>query len=426
MLPTAIVVSTLLLLGACETNSADQTRGGTPGAPNTSSPTSAGPPTSPDSSHSNPKFGPAKEVGGAKPLPERAFDRIGRFPSDNEGLRSRVVDVGADGSVLRQELRIPALGDESEVTRDWLRLDNAVGKSIKIQSDQMRDDASIETAILADQRVLVRESTSEDLSETAWSLFDYDLDSQQWRKLADSPLMSDGGPAVSAPGWTTLEYEDGFVFWVQTSGERTSPHADIWGCELKDCEPREFIPGAAYPAISDGILYGLSSPIYAGDREASQKTHVVSLDLRSGGSDIQTFAELSTDAVGSALEVDSGRVLWIESKKSRPIIRITTLESRDVASFLAPRRGSFAYPILTEKYAAWAESSGTSRMQVGGFVFDFQSQELHTVGDTSGLYRLAGNGSVLSWDEASDAERGEPMRATSVVVKLREGIESNR
>ena len=79
--------------------------------------------------------------------------------------------------------------------------------------------------------------------------------------------------------------------------------------------------------------------------------------------------------------------------------------------------GAFASPAVTNRFVAWAESSGVAAADVGGYLYDTARDQLYSLGNTAGLYNITAKGDYVAWqDSTSPAVR--PQDVVGVVAQI--------
>lgn len=103
------------------------------------------------------------------------------------------------------------------------------------------------------------------------------------------------------------------------------------------------------------------------------------------------------------LTAAESRVAWIvaDNQSGPDSITLLNQDSGERRRFNSAPDGSFGYPVVTEHFLAWAESSGKTKAETGGYLYRFSDGKLFSLGNASGLYSIRANGKYVTWQEAS-------------------------
>lgn len=256
--------------------------------------------------------------------------------------------------------------------------------------------------------VVWQQGASTDLSRQEWTMYAYHRASGVTSQIAESAPMADGSEAVAPPGWTGPVLDDGRVHWAQVSGRPGRQRVDIMGCDLDACTPKLELAGAAYPAAAAGVVYGIQAPVFAGRESATPATLVA---LERDGVEPRELKEIvgqGGDTSITGLAASDSTVAWTAGVRARisstggsPSAAVMELSSGRVTVFEGIGGGSYGTPTVVERGVLWAETSGTSPEELGGYLYDRETAKVYALGTTSGLYQIQGAGSILVWQKDS-------------------------
>lgn len=141
------------------------------------------------------------------------------------------------------------------------------------------------------------------------------------------------------------------------------------------------------------------------------------IDLGSGKTTTVREIELMAGQAPSGLAAHRRRVAWIVAGRTRDTISILDTRSGATTTVRSGHEGGFGYPEITSRFVCWAESSGNSPADVGGYLYDFAAAKLYSLGNTSGLYGVHCNGNTVTWQGSESGARLEDI--VNVVGRLR-------
>jgi hypothetical protein len=185
-------------------------------------------------------------------------------------------------------------------------------------------------------------------------------------------------------------------------------------CRIESCQPSVAVPASGLPIATDDALY-VVQPYGFVFAMPKGRYRIQRLDLRSGRLDTVATLGADRDALPNGLAASENVVAWTHRAGNRGAITIQDGRTGEQAVVISRAQGGFGYPVATDRFVAWAESSGTSPDQVGGYLYDLRERQLYELGDTSGLYAIHANGDVVTWQEAGNGNA----LANTVVARLR-------
>lgn len=266
-------------------------------------------------------------------------------------------------------------------------------------------------ADLSDRYAVWQTTDSGGIDVVPWELHSYDRRTGEVKLLATCPPMDGGGPPPPPPGYTGAVLGGDRVLWAQVSGSAGAERVDIFGCRIDDCRPRRYLAGAAYPTATDRALYAIAGERYDGRRRTG-RMRVLRVGLDSGTVTTVARVDLARDRAPTGLAAGERALAWAVSGPGPDTVTIRARGSEDVTVRSRPA-GLFGFMVGSGRVLVWAESSGDSPDNVGGYVYDLAREQLSSIGDTSGLYNVLTAGSVLVWQEG-----GRGGRNTSVIARL--------
>lgn len=401
----AVVVAAMV---ACDAASQDSAR---------STPTAATSPSAATSSSHDVPGEPASEtltVDSAVHLGKDSAEIVGRVPLIQEDLSVGVHAITLQGEVLVVESR---RDDDLGITQGVLRLGTpgSMDRALTITTPPHSEPQQVTGADVSSRHVVWMETPSTELSVQPWVLYAYDRQSQATRQLTHSPLIGGRDPPT-VPGYTGPVLSGDRVFWAQVSGQPGAERVSVLGCVVDRCSPRVFAPGAAFPAATAEALFVIASPRYAGDKR-SRSIQLRRIDLDDGKTTTIREIELEGGQAPTGLAADEDRIAWTIADNPTDTISILQFGTGKLTVISSDRQGLFGFPVMTGRVLIWAESSGVSPEDVGGYLYDFDAQKLFSVGNTAGLYGVDGNGRYVVWqDSTSPAVRPEDI--VTVVARL--------
>lgn len=357
-----------------------------------------------------PAPGASDALASAKPLPASAFETVTRVRRSSTGDVRSVSAVDASGAVLVFEHPEPT---GEYLSADWrILLESPGEKPAEIPRPSPKAKSQVIGAAVSARWVVWMETPSTTLASEPWALYAYDRDSGSSRLLVTSPPMADGSPGPSAPGFTPPVLLGDMVYWDQVSGASGAEAVDVVGCRIDDCSsPETVAEAAAFPTVGGSHLYVLTAPRYAGDRDA-EGPYVIN---RLNGAGLEPVKELPADADQgvTGMGASSHRVVVTTGGRiSRA--HFIDLDTGNATHLDAPNTSEFGTTVVTDRYVAIAEGSGSSAMEIGAFIITGSGNTMSTIGNASGLYSIHGQGSILSWQEIPTKGVDSPQSETVV------------
>ncbi|MFT4289289.1 hypothetical protein [Nocardioides sp.] len=410
----AIFLLTILAaLTSCDSQSAPPRDDKTVGVP---APDSNDPAAEPIETNRSLDVGQAQAVTQARPVGAglREVARLGLVRSANttQGIRAIHEQSVVVGIQSTQEFT-----GEAPPTRLELRPIGALGHSGEpVQRLPSKKSRQVSAVDMSERWVVWMETPSTVLGLQPWTLVAYDRTDKSVRKLARSPRMDDGGPAISVPGWTGPVIFGTKVYWAQAAGTLQAGRVDVWGCVIEACNPAMVAKAAAMPASDGEYLYLISSANYAGAPSANEQT-VDRVDPNTGArSTVARIAVADQEGV-SGLAAGPGMLAWTVGRSGADEAVVLNLVDGSVATFADTQQGVFGYPVVTRSAVIWAESGGVGP-EVGGYLLDRRDGTLSTIGNKLGLYGEGGDGAYVYWQE-SRTPQARPEDIDYVVGRLR-------
>lgn len=325
-----------------------------------------------------------------------------------DGKWQSVAAITPDGRMVLDVME-PATSEE--LSGDILRLANprkpAQSDMIPVHPSSSPTQAYGVQA--TDSDIVWMTTTSARLESWPWKLWAYNRDSGRVEQLARSAKVNGQDPP-QVPGFTGPTAAGESVYWAEYHGEGKQLRVDIMDCQIRDCKPRIVARDAMLPAATRDSLYfvhvsgasGRSQVEIRKRAEATGKTTTVST-LGSG-----------TKAIPSGLAASEAVVAWTHRLDNRGAITIRDLRSRKQSVIVSRVGGTFGFPIATDRFVAWAEASGSSPDQVGGYLYDLRGGTLYELGNRSGFYSITGAADTVTWQEL----RSGHARPKTVIARL--------
>lgn len=426
-----VLVALTLALAACGgTSSPESGRGDSSSARTSRTPSSSSAPSQ-SSGDASPTAAPAPptssavtslDVKGVRSV--RAVTRTTGQTTGSQKASQSVVAMAADGTTVVARASISRTEDPDSVSQVRLYVTDARGARGPMTpiplGPERAEPAQLVGATVSHDWVVWMETPSTDLAIQPWVMYAYDRGTGETTKVTTSRTLADGTPALVSPGWTGPSLHGDMAVWAEVAAGGKAPRVDIVGCSVSHCVRRTLLRGAAYPAVSATTVYAVTAPGYRGESGGH------------GGRDFHDVAikayEFATGKVRTVRRPDlkgatttitglaaAGSTLAWTTSATGGLPHLTISRRQSEIRITGTRGEQFAYPVATGSLIAWAEASGTSGANVGGYVFRFADHTIYSVGNTSGLYGIEAAGRHLSWQE-SQGTVGVP--STTVIAEL--------
>ncbi|MGH1564221.1 hypothetical protein [Mumia sp. DW29H23] len=349
-------------------------------------------------------------------LPAGAYDVVTRVRHlRGDDLLTGVAAVGEDGTLLLTRSRQSIEGPLDEIGPSWLVLREPDGRTTTIRPPERKKNEQIAGAEFDDRHVVWMGDAAVELGVAPWVLYAYDRSTGGVRELARAPEL-DGRVPPALPGYTEPQIHEGYVFWAQAGGTVGKETVDVMGCRISACVPEVYVENAAFPDVAGDALYAIRTRRFAGAGR-SPSMQVVRHDLPTGDVRVVRTMKLR-EAAPSGLSASKRGVAWTLDGSQGTSIVVRDQASGQETVFRGAPHERFGYPAMTERLVAWAEGSGNSSDELGGYLYDRRTGERWAIGNASGLYGIEGAGSVVQWQEARP-ERDGGERIVNVVARLR-------
>lgn len=357
-------------------------------------------------------------------LGPNAYERLTLIPDERGGTSQGLEAISPDGTLLLNvskpyDIEAPL----EKLHQTWIELAQTDSdhrqRIVAPAGPRPRQHVGSD---LSDRFVVWMESAAMDLGVEPWVMFAYDRATGVTRELARAPKV-DGRVPPPPPGYTDPVIAGDRVFWAQVGGEFGAETVDIMGCQIKRCQPRVTISGAAYPAAASGSLYAVRTARYQGFKDSKRATPAVvaRLDLNSGQISPVKKIELDRHSHVDGLAASGAGIAWILNRQTSDtagISHLTILESSGDETTIESSVGEFDYPVMTNRFVAWAEASGNAPSGFGGYIFDLKTRKQSTIGNTMGLYGLEARGDIIAW-QMSKSSSPKPGDTSYVVARLK-------
>lgn len=349
------------------------------------------------------------------PLGQDTAQIVGRVPLVKGDVSLVVQAVTPRGDIL--VAKSPRTGDLT-ITRGILRLGSprSMDRAVTITTPPQRKPQQVTGADVSSRYVVWMETPSTQVSVQPWVLYAYDRRSGMTRQLARSPLI-EGRKPPTVPGYTGPVLSGDRVFWAQVSGQGGAERVSVLGCAVDRCSPTVLAWSSAFPVATAEALYVIASPLYAGQKRY-RDFQLQRIELDDGKTTTLREVQLEPGQAPTGLAADENHIAWTITDNRTDTINIQDLNTGELTVVKSDSHGLFGFPRMTGRFVVWAESSGVSPADVGGYLYDFDAQQLFSVGNTAGLYSVDGNGRYVVWqDSTSPAARPEDV--VHVVARLR-------
>lgn len=326
-------------------------------------------------------------------LPRAAYELIARTKLRVDGHIVGINTVDARGAALM--IDVESSGELRHDPTD-LFIRNADGSREEVPR-LPGEPRQIAVADLNRRWAVWQETPSLTLGPDPWVQFAYNRRTGETVELTRAPSI-DGGPPPFVPGYTGPVLAGNWVYWVQVSGTFGAERADVYGCLVEECEPRPVMKGAAHPSSDGKYLYAVANQWFEGKHQRGGTTRIQKIPVGSDEVTTVVTVELAKREAVDGLAASADRLVWtVTGRPYRAVVYdLATGESEE---FLAERNGGFGYPVAGRTFVAWAESSGSARAQVGGYVWT-EDGGLHSIGNNSGLYGIEAAGDYLYWQDS--------------------------
>lgn len=257
-----------------------------------------------------------------------------------------------------------------------------------------------------DDWVVWMESPSTDAVVQPWVMYAYDRSSGATREVTTSLQLADGTPVLAPPGYTGPTLRGDTVVWAEVGAGGAAPRVDIVSCRVTACTRHVLLRGAAFPALTATGVYAVTSAGYRGQSDTHGKRDFHDLAIERydfADGQVTTVAKPrmpDAEASITGLAAAGNTIAWTVRSKTTP--EITILSGKSYAQVVGLPHGLFGYPVATNTFVAWAEDSGLSPKNVGGYVYSLHDHTVHSVGNTSGFYAISAAGRYLTWQETKD------------------------
>ncbi|MFT4084396.1 MAG: hypothetical protein QM638_17605 [Nocardioides sp.] len=398
----AAVVAMVVLAG-CGSSSGGS--GGSAGATATTTATAAANDVSSTAAASTPAAaGDTLGVGGVSSV--TTITNVLRSFTPSKRFESSPAAIAADGSAVVARFRVADPDHPLRLSQTRLYLtdvrDQDAANTLIPLGGARRKPTQLIGVSMNDNWVVWMETPSTSATVQPWTMYAYNRATRTTTRLTSSRKIK-GVPALVAPGYTGPSLHGGMVIWAEVAKGGAAPRVDIVGCHLADCRRRTLIRGAAYPAVTSNAIYAVTAPGYRGiaGRKGHRDFHNVAIEAYKFGTDrvvrVRTPAlPGSTTIIG--LAAHGGTLAWTINGR-RPQLVIDTGDNKPT-TITGDKGGGFSYPVVTARTVVWAESSGDSPANVGGYLYRLQEHDVYSLGNKSGLYGVDAAGDYVSWQDA--------------------------
>lgn len=260
-------------------------------------------------------------------------------------------------------------------------------------------------AQLSDNWFVWMENPSTDAGVSPWVMFALNRRTGEISELTRAQKMSDG-PAISAPGWTGPVLIGDHVFWAQPSGTRRAVRSDVYGCDLRNCEPSPVVKGAAFPAHAGKQLAVVKSPSFEGKNRVRAST--AELVDPSSGETTAVIDRFDAQSWPTGLAASRSHVLVTTACKGvEPDVTLYERDGDVVFTQARPGPAGFSYPELSESAAVWAGGNSGAGFAAAGFAYVMDDDRIYKVGNSPGLYDIRVSGNKILWQESIDGDGGQ-------------------
>jgi len=336
-------------------------------------------------------------MGEAVPI-TRHVTTLRRFRSLRNGTGYSVLAVTASGDVVGRISPNPLSQHRIETRVALISATSAPDAGPTFSAPESSRPQQAFAADANNRFVVWMETPSAAMNVLPWTLYARDR-SGHVHELATSAEL-DGQAPPPPPGHTGPVLAGDRVFWAQVSGRPGAERVDVYGCRVTNCRPRVFVKGAAFPAATREALYVIAAERF---RAATSSAHltVKRVDLGSGRVTEVARTRLGARQEPSGLGATEGHVAWVVAGEGTDILTILDRATGSRTIARSEKGGGFGHPVVTTRLVTWAESSGVSTADVGGYAYDLQNEELYSVGNTAGLYSINAAGDVIAWQQST-------------------------
>lgn len=316
------------------------------------------------------------------PLPVSNFEAIDVI----SGTDGTVVAIGPDSSFV--------VAQQNEERPD-LTIKSHNANSVKVTHPSGARTTWFGEASINEHWLVWTELRDTDATVRRWTMYAYDRLKGSVQILMEAPLLDDGEAPPAPPGYSGHALAGNWVYWPQVTGRVGDVDSDLYRCSLSNCDETTTLvdTGAAFPkADGESVYYIKKSEDQVFDVWSTEAgdapTLISSLDAKPN-ENLNGFA-VSGQTLVVAYLGQSGTRVWAREGEN-PGTNIMSSEN-----------GALGYPVAGSGVFAWAESSGTSELEVGGFAW--LDGHLYTIGNASGLYAISAGGALLTWQEDRDGQ----------------------
>ncbi|WP_300679142.1 hypothetical protein [Nocardioides sp.] len=252
-------------------------------------------------------------------------------------------------------------------------------------------------ATLTQKWMIWTELMDTDASVRRWTMFAYNRDTKSTSVLASAPPLSDNEDPPGVPGFSGQVIAGDSVFWPEVVGRVGKVNSNLYRCQISRCKDTVALVArnSAYPkSTGDAVLFlkQVATSRYevrkSGIGSDAQVQTVGVVDLAEGEG-LNGFAANSDGYTVALVRRSGGARVW------------SSRLGESGQDILEEESGMFGYPVAGSRFTAWAESSGFSADEVGGYVSI--DGRVYSVGNSSGLYGIFAGGELISWQEDTSA-----------------------
>lgn len=345
-------------------------------------------------------------------LPASAYKQVVAVAADKDARRG-ILAVDDDGEALI-DTTVASKSRSDLLGTDALTIRRSNGRTVRVPTQDRSRHFQVIGASLTSRWVVWQESRSDALNASPWVMYAFDRKDASVRQLARAADLADGETPPPVPGYTAPVIAGDRAYWIAVSGTAADLHPNLYTCTLISCVPRIVAKDAAFVSTDGESAFALRYDTATRkelrtfrvlESRGGTASIVAAVKVPQAGSAITGFATNSHDF---AITTRGGRTrLWLIARGSERIRRVVVGDKGEL----------FGYPVLTNRYVAWAESSGDSPRNFGGYML--LDGRIALVGNTSGLYGLSGAGHYLSWQDSQKVgeQKGRTVERLVVIKK---------
>lgn len=352
-------------------------------------------------------------VDGARPLPLASYAVVRRWPAIVHGETTAVLGTYGDAALVKYA----GVPHRAEVTAERLELWTS-SASQPIPRLRGGPPRQVITADLDADNVVWMETASTSAVYQRWRLMRFDRATGRTTQLAESPLLDDGNLPTAPPGYVGPVLAGGWVYWSQAGGTAESFRNDVWGCRVETCRPRQIVASSAYQAGDHHAVYAVQWDRFSSGRTTSPASIV---EIKDGKVVDTEVARIPTEGgqQPTGLGAAAGVIAWTSTAPGSAEhpdgeSRLTVLDADGTSRYVVTG-GTFANPVVTTRYVAWA-LPGVGTESIAGWVLDLETGGVHSIGNRLGYYNVGGSAETLYWQQARQA--GSATGMSTIVVRL--------